>query len=141
MLTPLYFFCCLCTTLLYLFLYILAHFFCTSYYRWMLNGRTAPADRPATSMGISSRNGRRGGGRNGRSGTTSRPSTASNSTKSSRPESRREAEHVENELDRFDKSLQEQKKMKLKANMFRLRSGASKKARNIKRRKAMHAFG
>jgi hypothetical protein len=111
----------------------------------MLNGRIAPADRPATSMGISSRNGRRGGGG---SGTTSphlsRPSTALNVTKSSRQESRlesrAEAEHVENELDRFEKSLEEQKKKKLKANMFRLRSGASKKARNIKKRKAMNAF-
>ena len=82
--------------------------------RW-LNGRHQPADppqRPATSLGIHER-----------------------------PESRAEALHVASELDKFDLSLINNNKSRVVGNMFRLRSGASKQARNIKMRKAMHGFG
>jgi hypothetical protein len=49
--------------------------------------------------------------------------------------------HVENELNKFDQSLMATKKSRVVQNVFRLRSGASKLARNIKMRKALHAFG
>ena len=46
---------------------------------------------------------------------------------------------VKSDIKRFEKSMKEQKQSRIKNNMFRLRSGASKKARNIKMHRLMKA--
>jgi hypothetical protein len=101
--------------------------------RWLHNGRNTPHDFGHRSQRSAARRG--GGG--------CRPATSMGVVRPNvpRPESRVEALHVENELNNFEARMSTKKKSRVVQNMFRLKSQASKQARNAKMRKMMHAFG